>query len=274
MNRKLLLLPLSMLFVFMMAGMASAVVTCTFDQAATTVGTRSTYIDGTAFNLSATAIGQTGGQNVTDGILTNDITSTTYLFNSTSDVNVSQVSNKSIDTKEFVDTQVVTFTWTLLNVSRDTVATCTRAYIADNTVPGCSFASALKSGDEYAPTQKWTVACNNASSADLQFGSNAPLSMTESGDSCTFTGTKGSVFEGSYKTLTAVTNDGLNTTSCGLVGITIDIGIPLKQIAALAADGSLPKASSGTSSSGNNNTAFLVIIGLAALWYIRKKKGR
>ena len=275
MNKKLLLLPISMLFVFMMAGMASAAVTCTFDQTATTAGTSSSYLRSLTAdltNLSATCTGQTGGQNVTDGVLSNDITSTLYYFNSTSNVNVSQLSNKSVDLGEFLDTQVVTFTWTASNVSGDTVATAARSYIVDNTVPGCSFASALVSSDEYAPNQKWTVDCANASSADLQFGVNNPLAMTESGDSCTFTGTKSSVPEGSYQTLTATTNDGLNTTGCSLTSIRIDIGIPLKQVAAVVASGGVKTGSGNSGSSGNNNLALIVIIGLAALWYVRRKK--
>lgn len=273
MNKKLLLLPLSALFVLMMAGLVSAAVACTFDQTATTAGTSSSYLralSGDLTNLSASVTGPTGGQNITDGVLSNDITGTLYYFNSTSDVNVSQVSNKSVDLGEFLDTQVVTFTWTLNNVSRDTVATCNRAYIVDLTTPGCIYASGLVSGTEYAPNQKWTVACTNSSSATIQFGNNNPLAMAEAADSCTFTGDKSKVPEGSYQALTVTTSDGLNTSSCGLTGITIDIGIPLKQIAALAADGSLPKASSGNASS--SNTAMIVIIGLAALWYIRRKK--
>jgi len=270
MNKKLLLLPLSAFMVLMMAGLVNAAVTCTFDQTETTVGTRSTYIEGTAFNISATAVGQTGGTNVTVGVLTNDISSTVYVFNATGGGNVSQV-NSSVDTVEFADTQLVTFTYTLKNVSQDQVATCTGAYIADNSVPTCSFAAGLKSSDTYAPTQKWTVACSNASSATLKFGSNAPLNMVESSDSCTFTGDKAKVVEGTYQTLLATTNDGLNTTTCSLSSIRIEIGIPLKQVAALAASGSLPKTGSG-SSGGNNNMVVWVIVGAVAIWWARSRK--
>src|SRR3990167_8175920 len=132
MNKKLILLPLSALLVFLMAGLANAQ-TCTFDQTATTVGTSSSYIRTTAFNLSATISGNVdAGDNVTNAELSNDLTSTLYRFNVSGDVtNVTQVSNKSVDTTPFLDTQIVTFTWTLRNVSMGTVATCTRAYITD-----------------------------------------------------------------------------------------------------------------------------------------------
>lgn len=273
MNKKLLLLPLSALFVFMMAGMASATV-CTFDQTATTGVTRSTYIDGTAFNISATLTAQADSEeNGTVGILTNDITSTVYVFNTTMNAagtkNTSQV-NASVNTGEFRDDQSVIFTWTVKNESQQQLATCTRTYLTDNSVPGCSFASGLVSNVEYAPNQKWTVSCINASSATLQFGSNSPLAMAEASDSCTFTGDKAKVPEGSYSTLTARPSDGLNSTSCGLSFITIDIGIPLKQIAALTASGQVGKAAS--SSGSNNNMALIIIVGLAAYWYVRRKK--
>ena len=271
MNKKLILLPLSALLVFMMAGLASAAVTCTFDQTATTVGTPSSYLrptsdnGGNQANLSATAIGQSGGQNVTDGELTNDVTSTLYVYNST-----------TVDLGQFLDTQLVTFTWTLKNVSKDTVATCTRAYIVDIDKPDCSFASGLVSNDNYKPTQKWTVSCGNASSATLRFGNNNLLSMVESSDSCTFTGTKSNVPEGSYATLTASTSDGLNTTSCSLSNIRIDSGAPLKEVAVIIAtqDKARKAAESQSAGTGGNNIVIIAIIGLAAWWYVKGKKGK
>ena len=274
MNKKLLLLPLSALMVFMVAGLVNAAVSCAFDQTATTAGTKSTYINGATLNISATATAQANsGENVTVGILSNDVTSTTYVFNSSGGTaNVSQV-NASVNTAEFVDTQVVTFTWTLKNLSQGTTTTCTRAYITDNTEPGCSFASVLKNSETYAPTQKWTVSCSNASTATLKFGSNTPINMVESSDSCTFTGDKGKVPEGTYQTLIATTSDGLNTTQCSLSSIRIEIGIPLKQVAALAASGSLPKTGSG-SSGGSDTTVIWVLVAIGLIWWYRNRKNK
>ena len=271
MRMKMLILPVIALMAIMMVGLVNAEVTCVFDQTSTTVGTRSTYIDGTSFNISATITGHDQTTNASVGILTNDVTSTTHVFNSTSGGNITQV-NASVNTGEFLDTQLITFTYTLKNVSQNQVATCTGAYIADNDVPDCSFASGFVSNDAYPPTQKWTVNCANASSATLKFGSNTEKTMAESGDSCTFTGDKSTVPQGSYQVLLATTSDGLNATSCSLQSIRIDVGVPLKEIAAIVA--SQAPVKKGATQTKNNNTVFIVIIGLAAYWYIRRKKGK
>jgi hypothetical protein len=278
MNKKLILLPISIFTIFMMAGLVSASpssgVTCTFDQTATTVGTRSTYIDTSAFNLSVTTSGHANSSdNASVMVLTNDITSTEYVSNTTFGDNLTQLSNISVDTTEILDTQTVTYTATIKNEDQETVTTCTRAYVPDNTDPTCNFASGLIGSADYPPTQKWTVTCTNAGTANIKFGNNPNLAMTEAGDVCTFTGSKATVPEGSY-TVNVVTSDGLNTTGCSLIGVKIDVGVPLKQIGALVATGAFPKeAGGGGAGAGNNNALVLVVIaGAAGYWYVNRKK--
>ena len=93
MKKTLLILPISIFVMLMMAGLVNGAVSCTFDQTATSAGPRSTYIDETAFNISATLSNPVDeGDNLTVGVLTTDITSTIYVFNSSAgNTTVSQV---------------------------------------------------------------------------------------------------------------------------------------------------------------------------------------
>jgi len=149
----------------------------------------------------------------------------------------------------------------------------------DRSAPTCAFNSALLSSNQYAPSQRWAVTCQNASSATLKFGSNSPFTMVKSVDSCTFTGDKNKVPEGSYTTLVASVTDGYNTTLCQLTSIRIDSGVALKEIAAIVTSQSVARKAveSQQQSAGNgssNSLVVIVIIGLAAYWYIRRKKDK
>jgi len=146
----------------------------------------------------------------------------------------------------------------------------------DNTVPGCSFASGLTGNAEYPPTQSWTVSCSNSSAATIQFGSNSPKTMTVSSGSCTFTGDKASVPEGNYALLSTVSNDGLNSSTCSLSSIVIDIGVPLKQVAAILAAGQKAGFGDTPSNGGSSNSSSIGIVILvgAGLYMYSKRKGR
>lgn len=271
--RKTILLPIIALLAIMMAGLAIAVSTFNYPTSSSTIG------GSVIFNVTCGLTNSTNATITGTSASTAD-TFTVVLYNSSAG-DTRNNTNATVLTTDMIDALDWTFTGTCYNGSTaadsETITSITSVTV-DNTVPGCIFNTALTSNTKYAPTQTWTVNCHNATSATIQFGSNSVLAMTESSDSCTYTGTKSSVPEGVYPTLQVRTSDGLNSTGCSLNYIEIDLGAPLVAAAAATAAAQGAKAggvtATGTGGAGTtNNLGFLVIVGLAAMfWYMRKKR--
>ena len=257
------------LMAILMMGIAYAAgeASCVIDQAATTAGTSSGYIRGTTQNISATityATGENTGENVTFCNVTSSAgTIIASQFYGGAGSGNATYCNTTIDVTRLSDETSYTFTLTMYNESNGNLGTCTRVYIPDNSQPSCTHSQSSKS--TYPPKQTWTVTGTNSSSATIQFGSNVASSMTEStaGDTFTFAG---KIPESTYD-ITAITNDGLNTTTCTLDSVRIDASSTAQQVG-LATAG----AAAGAKAAGPNNMAIIVIFGIAALWYVNKKK--
>ncbi len=278
--RKTILLPIVTLMVIMMAGLVSATPQLALVQ--------SIWNDGTNVNLST--------KDVNDGSLVNMSYITLYAAcpSSVQDANltIGTVWNISNSTATNFDLGYANFTFgrdiviydgkcsitgtstrgtngtaeSLISLSATTIT-------IDRTVPTCALDSVLVSSETYAPTQTWSATCVNATSATIKFGTNTAIAMVENSDLCTYTGDKKSVPQGTYKTLQVTSSDGANTTSCTqLSSIRIDIGVPLKEIAAILASQSEEKAGTGTGTKTNNSMVMIVIFGLAAFWWVRRNK--
>src|SRR3990167_4917751 len=104
------------LIAIMMAGIASATLTCVFDQAATTAGTGSTYLKGTAKNLSVTMSGWTSAlENASTAIISASpcTISGALVYNQTlAGVNATYL-NTTVNTLVMRDDTTCTFTMTV-----------------------------------------------------------------------------------------------------------------------------------------------------------------
>ena len=284
MDKKLILLPLSALLVLMMAGMVSASVACNVSVRNSMLN-RNTEInvsynnsDNTAGNLSAFI------ELVSASTENSSFVAVGNFTNTSNRLHVNATFTDELVFRDAANYQIRATCY--LNASSSTGAAPTATsstvtgIIIDRSVPVVRIASGLVSSKAYSPKQKWSITCANFTSSTVTFGSNSGKTMTKEGGgdrlqdaTCSFTGTKMSVPEGVYKSVEFSATDGSNTTRAMLTSISIDIGIPLKQIAALVASGGVKTASGRSAgSSSNNNTALLVIIGLAAFWYVRRNK--
>lgn len=264
----------------MLAGMVWGA-TCAFQQATTTAGTASTYIRGAAVNLSVSLTGPflVGQINATATKITVNTGTITGALISNATATNGTYFNTTVSTMALKDDTSYTFTMTVYNVSGTTLATCTQTYIPDNTQPTCVHSQSSKTA--YSPAQTWTVTGVNASSATIAFGNNAAKSMSEAsaGDSFSYTGTKDSVPQLIYPRVTAITNDGLNTTSCFLEYVEIDEGINVQAIAAgivASQNGQGAKLTSAANAEAakkqSMSVATVIIIGAAAWLLLKKRK--
>jgi hypothetical protein len=207
-------------------------------------------------------------------VLSGSQAATQLLLNRSGDATYNYA-NASYDTAQLKDASDYVFSATC-RYNQTTTETVTRTGITiDNTVPGCIFNSALKDNSQYPSTQTWKVACANATAASIKFGSNAGVSMSESYDVCTFTGDTKSVPQGSYSSVQVRASDGYNVTQCVLSNIIINTGSLAKQVGgAVALSGAGQKMADAASVSVKNNNALFILVigGIAAWWFIRKKR--
>lgn len=283
MNKKLLILPISALMVFMMAGLvhgqpldcnvsipsivnADTVLNATFNNTDGTIHNVSVFFEAKSVSTQNTSFSPIG--NVSNTSLNPTSANITFgrdlIFQDANDYQfrVTCYLNGTGGANGLVTTSTVT------------------GRVVDRSVPKCTYDSVLVSSDTYAPNQKWSLTCANfTSTPTIQFGSNAVKDLVVSSPArlndvaCTYTGDKQAVPQGTYKTLDARFTDGTNVTSCVLQSIRIDIGVPLKQVAAIIASQGGGKATT-TATNGVNPILWIVIFGLAGLWYIRNKKGK
>lgn len=210
--KKLGILGLLSLITVLMAGIVhGADPTCAFDQTATTAGTSSTYIRETQ-NLSVTITnpGEAEGKNATSAIISvNTGTITGALsFNTTAGTNNSYL-NTTVITFQLKDDTTYTFTMSVKNESQGEIATCNSTFIPDNTVPVVSLTTPADLAEDTDGEVTFTYACTNSSSATLYIES-TPYTMTESSDTCTYTGTwPSNGFHSHY----IIGSDGLNSTT-------------------------------------------------------------
>lgn len=258
------------LIAILMAGMVYGAADCEFTTTATTAGTSATYLRGTSVNVSVNITGRedlpynisTAVLSVNTGTISGTIVNNATNLSNYDDVNV------TLNTQALADDQTYTLTMTLKNRTQQTEGTCTLSIITDNAVPGCTFSQTT--GSEYAPTQTFTVACTNTSSAEIRFSGDMGYAMTEISDTCTYTG---DIPEGRYTRFEATTYDGLNSSICTIENIVIDEEATATETAAIVsgAVSAASRAKLGQAIKDNK----VVIFGLAAiilfLWYKRKK---
>lgn len=284
MKHKRIILPLiSILMLFGLAGMASAwgggTVTC---DSPTTFDSSNTWINFTV----------TGGDKVTNCTAQMQSASTqnsswaTVGTNIIDSFNASEGGNGSVivTVAGLIDSNDYQVRGRCVNSSGagDNTAYCTTltSKTVNNSLPKCVFASSLTSSSSYPQTQTWSVDCGNSTTAPtITFGSNSALTMTRSAWSgfgsktCTYTGTQTSVPKGTYSTVSVSTTDGTESTSCSLSYVTIDPGVPLKEVAAvMASEGA--KTTQTTGGSNSNLIWIIVLAGLGGYWYVRNKKGK
>ena len=287
MNKKLILLPIFTLMVIMMAGMVNAA-TFNISNGATISGIVNINITTDTLNASAD-----DGLNCTftgSSAITGDTLVQQQAKNSSLSVGSQRINTTNITLNTaalMTDASDWTFTGNCYNdtdgdsADTETITTVT-GIIIDNSNPTCAF-NTLTSGSTYKPTQQWSIAGNNATSGNIQFGSNTAKPLTKGGfmsgktyqGTFTYTGDKKAVPQGSYKTVTVIVSDGTDSTTCGLTSIRIDIGASLVDIvyvATISAQG----AKTAATTPPNNNTALIVIFGIAAYgWYrLKKKEGK
>lgn len=111
-----------------------------------------------------------------------------------------------------------TITATYINSSGFVLGTDTELVGIDNTVPICSF-SGIASSTTYTEGIIANVTKTNASSATIKFGLNPTYSMTDNPPVFTFDTTN--TPPATYSTVTAITSDGYNTTTCTLTQVTL-----------------------------------------------------
>ena len=219
--KKIISLMLMSLMIILMARIGYGAVTCAFDQAATTAGTSSSYIRSTAVNLSATLTVGDEGINATSATISAGATgctiSGTLNFNSTGLVNTTYF-NTTVNTLAMSDDTSCTFTMTVKNVTaQNTLATCTRIFISDNTKPVLSGLSPSDGSEDSDGTVDFSATCTNSSSATLYAEGNS-YTMTESSDVCTLTV---SGLRNSLQSWYVTGSDGLNSSTSSTTKVEI-----------------------------------------------------
>lgn len=180
--------------------------------------------------------------------------------------------NATYDTTADLDASDWSFTGTCYNSTGDAETITARTGITiDNTAPACTWSTPTTSKETYAPTQTWQVTATSANTCTLVFGANAAKTMTESSDVCTYTGDVKTLPEGLYKTVTATTSDGYNTTSCSLTYITIDEDATIRKVAMILAADDSGKQSPAAPVKDNTMLYVILLGGAAAYWYFNKK---
>lgn len=186
--------------------------------------------------------------------------------------------NGSVSTAAWLDASDWQFNATCYNgtgAAFNESITAITGMVVNNSIPVCTWANPTANSSEQLPTTVWSVTGTNATAGTIQFGNNTNYTLTEgasNADVFNYTGNKQSIPMTTYAQIRATMNDGLDTKTCDLKYITIDDGIPLSQIAGVAASASAGAGAKASSGFANNNMVFLVIVGLAAFWYVRKKK--
>lgn len=197
--------------------------------------------------------------------LTGDIW-TFALYNNTGSLDAANATKSSIGRKDAADWS---FSFSCVNSTNTATQTCSRTGVTiDNTIPTCDLGSI--SGNRYSPSAEFSLTGINATSASIQFGSNA-YSMTESASGDVFT-YSGNIPQGTYL-VSATASDGRNTTSCSVENVKIDdgsIGIASAGAAKLAQAKKAAEAT--TTATSNNNNAIYLLLGGIVLYVLMKKK--
>lgn len=196
MRKKLIILPVLALILIGLAGLVSATNSCVFDQTATTVGTSNTYIRGTSVNLSVTLTVGDEGINATTAIIT--ISSGTITGSLIDNITVGNETyfNTTVNTLALSD-KSYTFTMTIRNHSTQTeLASCTRAFIPDNTIPvisGCTIDGATAGNTTPNLASSVSVVCTirNATSCNVYWKDTTANAMTTDYEDvdCSYTAT-------------------------------------------------------------------------------------
>lgn len=254
------------LLLVMIAGTTYGACTCTFDQAATTAGTSSTYIRGTAQNLSVTISGCVAVQeNATAGIISSTGTiSGATVFNISTGSNNRSYMNTTISTVALDDDSTYTMTFTVKNVSQTTLTTCTRNYVPDNTNPALTLVSPTNKQVVTTGKATFSYTCTDTLSATLLL-ENRAITMTESSDVCTATDVS---LNNGINSWYIIASDGLNSTTSS----TTQVEGRRAGGAIIEEDGSISSLDATTTIVPSNNKLILVAIVGVALWAYSKKK--
>lgn len=194
--------------------------------------------------------------------LTGDTLTTKIVYNDTTSV---WYANGTLNTIGEVDAADWILTGTCYNVSYSTSTITPITVTIDNTVPECQHNQS--SNHAYKPTQTWQVTARNATSAQIAFGGNSPFAMTESSDVFSYTG---NIPEFTYATVVATSSDGLNTTTCTLQYVKIDVDSEVTKVAILTAGEG--QKQTVAAQPGINPVIIWVGLGAVALYMYKKKK--
>lgn len=224
MKKKILGMLLLFLIALMTVSIASATISCSWTTpAATTVGTSSSYIRENV-SMTVTCTGMVEGENITSAVISSSAGTITgaLIWNSTLFTsNNTNVVNFTFYTNALNDVSTYTFTATVYNHSHGELATATRAFITDNSVPVTSAlkdsdGTAISSGANKLDEDILTSTINNATSCEIYFDQTVftgemVLSSTTSGTATWDSNSEPS--EQYYDDVYFKCSDGLNTTS-------------------------------------------------------------
>lgn len=174
------------------------------------------------------------------------------------------VYNCTWNSKSKTDDASYTFSVKAINSTTDILETLSVSFTPDNTKPTCVFGE--QNNKNYDQNHIWTVTGANASSATITLAG-ASHAMSESSDVFTWSGNPN---PGGALTVSALTSDGRNSTSCQLVGIGIE-GSKSSKIAAAVMAAQQQEQVSQTESNINMETV-LIVAGIAWLGYVVLKK--
>lgn len=291
MSKKRLILPLMIAIMLLsLAGLVRATTTCEITPSAT-IFTGALM----AFNVTVT---DDGAEGVAPGNFSN---TTVYMYSTTTENNsVTQVLCSNLtdapdgigastngtagallqmdicDTTIFIDSSDYIVTATISNTSdaaEQWECTPLTSKTSDNTVPSCDLTGIVK-GTTYETKRTWTLKGGNATSANIEIGTNGWKVMSEL-DLLTTT-TKDNLFEwngrkvpeGVY-TIYGQTSDGYNTTICTSIS---QIKLKAEDVAKtigtiLAIEGQKEEAETR-----DNTTIYVLLVILVGYYFYKKKK--
>lgn len=268
MKNKIFCLPIILIMILGMAGIGYAAITCTFQQTATTVGTADTYIKGDAVNLSVSidTSSQVGTvENATNATISvSSGTITGALTNQQPDGTNATYLNTTVNTLQLPDVDTLTYTMTIYNESAESIATCTRDFITDNTIPVLtSLSPATATKNEGGDNVVFSTTCTNTSGSPTLYLDGVVHTMSRTGTDCTFTKTH---LQDQIWSWYIIASDGLNSTTSST--LTLDVQ---ETGGYVAQEEVVQTTGDAVTIGGGNNT--IAIIALVVLFLMFGQKG-
>lgn len=259
-----ILIVLMALMAICLAGMANAA-TFTAPTSGSVIRGDSPLFNVTTTMNNVTRCNITGSSALTSGVM--GVTLVNYSVSA-------NYANGTNTTLVEIDASDWTFSGNCNNGTTTETITAITGVIIDNTEPNCSITSTLTSNNEYLPTQVWSVTGFNATAAYLQFGADARLTMNESsaGDVFSYQGT---ILQTVYKTVSFITSDGANETTCQLTDIIVDDGSTAEAYTKSMATTGQKMAEAQQTTTGTPISKYaVVLIAIAGIYYVKYMRKR